>query len=45
MTTLMESNKLTIMNNSHEIVMGDTTTMGNGDIGHDNVLSQKIPKL
>lgn len=45
MTTLMESNKLIIMNNSHEDVMGNTTIVGNGAIGRENVLCQKKPKL
>jgi hypothetical protein len=45
MTTLMESNKFIIMNNIHEDVMGDITIVGNGDIGHENVLSPKKTKV
>jgi hypothetical protein len=41
----MESSELTIMNNSHENATGDATIRGNGDIGHENVFSRKIPKL
>jgi hypothetical protein len=45
MTTSMENNEFTIMNNKHKDIMGNTTTMGNGEIKCKNVLSPKKPKL
>jgi hypothetical protein len=40
----MENNEFTIMNNNHKDIMGNATTMGNGDIKRENVLNQKKPK-
>jgi len=37
----MENNEFTIMSNNHKDIMGNATTMGNGDIKCENVLNQK----
>jgi hypothetical protein len=45
MTTLMENNEFTIMNNIHKDIMRNATTTGNGDVRRENVFNQKKPKL